>query len=482
MIRSIDDQFIPTADRRFGMVIPAARGSGKSRFLGRYLAFTDFLAGIPTIIIDNGDTIDNILDRIWRLPEELQALLWPRVRLIDLSGRSGRVFPFPLYYKLGNESALTIADRFVQMILKLDPELSTASVQGKTAIETSGLASGVALIEKGWQVSEVEHVDVKIEPTYQARLLRMQLDDTQRSIYCADKPCIDWREVIEEKQLVLISYQYIEHPEFILNWVLTYFLNFLQQQKTNGPPISLIFDELAAFQAAQSRDDAEFFKDLRNLINTIMRRYNLWLTVGLQDIGDFSDRTQNLLLTMGTKLIGATDNITSARKLAANVYRLDPLKVKRTRQQFQPLVRPSNAIAGAVYSDPGYYNSVEEPVEFTTDEQINQAAYVFMDKLPPFTFLGKFRNGRVSKVSYGHFEPDPQTAELIYPDEDMVANIRQWLIERDGRRIEDVLTEIAARTSNQPSVAPQPNATHQAAQQPKSATTKGPTTKRKGKL
>src|SRR5438034_4167023 len=122
------------SDRRYGIHIAATRGSGKSRFLGRYLAFTDFLAGVPTIVFDNGDTIDNILDRISRLPSALQETLWPRVRYIDLAGEQGRVVPFPLYYRLGQETDLAVAARFVRTILKIDPELRAASVQGKTAI------------------------------------------------------------------------------------------------------------------------------------------------------------------------------------------------------------------------------------------------------------------------------------------------------------------------------------------------------------
>src|SRR6266545_5290739 len=207
-------------DRRYGLCLAASRGAGKSRFLGRYLAFADFLAGVPTIIFDNGDTCDNVLDRITRLPEDLQKELWPRVRYIDLAGLAGRVVPFPLYYRLGKESNLTIAARFVRTILKIDPELSSASVQGKTAIVKNGYTSGVALVEKGWQISEIDQLNLKLEPTYEVRLLPMLLDDTQRAIHCADKPGIEWNEVIRKKQLVIFNYQFVEDPEFILTWIL----------------------------------------------------------------------------------------------------------------------------------------------------------------------------------------------------------------------------------------------------------------------
>lgn len=436
-------------DRRYGLCVAATRGSGKSRFLGRYLGFSDFLAGIPTIVFDNGDTINNILDRISRLSLDMQKVLWPRVRYIDLAGLSGRVMPFPLYYRLGNESDLSVAARFVRTILKIDPELSSASIQGKTAIIKSGYTSGVALAQRNWQISEIEKLQTKLEPAYEARLLPFLLDDTQKAIFCADKPAIDWREVVEKKQLVLVNYQFVEEPEFILTWILSYFLAFLQQRGTNGSPISLIIDELGAFQAAQAQNSLEFFKDLRLLINTIMRRFNLWLTVGLQDIGDFSEEVQNLLLTLDTQLIGKTNSMPSARKLAAHFYRVDPNKVKRTISSWRQKVYPD--VYGGWHTS-SYHGTQdvyehEEPVNYTVQEQIQEAAYLFTDELPRFTFLAKFRDGSVKKLSYADFE------QGIYVREPVVGKIREWLMQRDGRKVEDILAEITARTA-QPAAAP----------------------------
>src|SRR3989442_157258 len=57
--------------RSMGLSVWATKGAGKSRALGRLIAFQDFLRGFPVVVIDPvGGTIDNFLDKIARLPLE----------------------------------------------------------------------------------------------------------------------------------------------------------------------------------------------------------------------------------------------------------------------------------------------------------------------------------------------------------------------------------------------------------------------------
>src|SRR4051794_26264978 len=54
---------LPAASRGMGIFFCATRGSGKSRALGRCLAFSDLRAGVPLVILDPiGGTIDNLID------------------------------------------------------------------------------------------------------------------------------------------------------------------------------------------------------------------------------------------------------------------------------------------------------------------------------------------------------------------------------------------------------------------------------------
>jgi hypothetical protein len=126
--------WIPDRARSMGIHIQAGKGSGKSRMLGRMIAWLDFIRGVPMVIFDpHGPTIDNFLDKLTRMPRELQERLWQRVLYVDMSGQSGQVIPFPLYYRLGNESLYDISQRYLDVVRKLDPYLQTASVGGTQA-------------------------------------------------------------------------------------------------------------------------------------------------------------------------------------------------------------------------------------------------------------------------------------------------------------------------------------------------------------
>jgi hypothetical protein len=137
-----DKQPHPTAQtlshsaRSMGIYLLAGRGSGKSRIQGRVIAWQDYIAGIPQVIIDPlGATIDNFLDKVLRflryVPKSQHAQFWQRIRYVDMSGNADAVVPFPLYYRMGTERSLReIAERYLQVILKSNPSLRQAQVQG----------------------------------------------------------------------------------------------------------------------------------------------------------------------------------------------------------------------------------------------------------------------------------------------------------------------------------------------------------------
>ena len=89
--------------RRMGIHLVAGKGSGKSRMMGRIIAWLDFIKGIPQLVLDPvGGTIDNFLDKMLRLPQVVQEELWPRVTYVDMSGRGGRVIPMPQGVEIDN--------------------------------------------------------------------------------------------------------------------------------------------------------------------------------------------------------------------------------------------------------------------------------------------------------------------------------------------------------------------------------------------
>lgn len=107
---------------------------------GSITSYQDFLAGklLPVVILDpHGTTIDNFLDKVTYLAPEQQRTIADRLFYIDVSGKSGFVPSLPLYYRLPGDSLLQVAQRFLNVVKKLDPDLTSAPILGWNAISGS---------------------------------------------------------------------------------------------------------------------------------------------------------------------------------------------------------------------------------------------------------------------------------------------------------------------------------------------------------
>ncbi|MBK9714142.1 MAG: hypothetical protein IPO81_22985 [Kouleothrix sp.] len=85
-----------------------------------------------------------------------------------------------------------------------------------------------------------------------------------------------------------------------------------------------------------------FAHELQRLVNVLMRRYNIWLTVAHQNMSQFaySESLQNLLLSLKTQLIGTVDLLDDALLLARRLFTVDPEKVKRTEGRYDTYTKP----------------------------------------------------------------------------------------------------------------------------------------------
>ena len=144
----------------------AEAGAGKSRWLGRCLTWQLFLYGIPTVVIDpTGGVVDNFFDKLIRLPREVQPSLWKRVIYADLSGKGGYVPAFPLFYRLSEDDSLyDIAQRYVEVVERLDPYLKTASVMGLNAIINIGARFDTRRVTQNWKSTTIAAFRLKIYP------------------------------------------------------------------------------------------------------------------------------------------------------------------------------------------------------------------------------------------------------------------------------------------------------------------------------
>jgi len=391
-----------------GIHIQSGKGTGKSRLMGRMIAWLDFVRGTPLVIFDpHGPTIDNFLDKLIRLPRNLQERLWPRVLYIDMSGNTGQVIPFPLYYRLGMESLYEISQRYLDVVRKLDPYLQTASIEGWNPFWRTGTFSGMILAALNFQITEAE-IMLRSPSLWVERLREIQaicpealpavayfqeftgirenirtrrlesflnkiaifsLDPTMRAIFGASQPGVNWQTVISDGLAVLLDFRQdfdVERRRFKMIWTFNYFLDFVKRRGAGRhTPISLMIDELSSLFSVDTLNGELFGKDLDELINVIARNYRIWLTIAHQEQFQLTERIQKALMTLGTQIIGITSDWEASLTSAKQFFRYDPYWVKK----YEPI--------GAQ----GYRS-----VEFTVEEQIQMASHKFTD-LGRFQFL-----------------------------------------------------------------------------------------------
>ncbi len=466
--------WLPDGSRSMGIHIMAGKGSGKSRLIGRVISWLDFVRGVPLVILDpHGPTIDNFLDKLTRLPRELQEPLWKRVLYIDMSGKSGRVIPFPLYYHLGDEGLYETSQRYLDIVRKLDPNLQTASVEGWNPLWRMGTSAGMILTALGLQISEAEDL-VRYPERWQRRFDRalamhpevrpavdyfqefmgwkdelrsrksdsfmnkvalFSFDPPMRAMFSANELGIDWQRVVKERQAVLLDFRHehdIERRRFKMVWAFNYFLSFVKHRGAGRHrPISFAVDELTSLFASSTLATDLFASELDELINVLARNYMIWLTLAHQELFQMDEHIQKTLMAMGTQMLGVTSDRDAALTLARQFFRYSPYWVKK----YEPIYATDRGVSNVID-----YRSVE----FTMDEQTVLNSYHFTDQ-GKFHFLvrtafgeGDIR-GELRPVTIRRFD------EGIYTNAELVAQAREILMERRGRRISDILLEIERR-------------------------------------
>jgi hypothetical protein len=457
--------------------IMAEAGAGKSRFMGRVLAWLLFLRGIPQIILDpTGGTVTNFLDKLIRLPRKLQQQLWPRVRYVDMSGKNGCVVPFPLYHRLSSDDSLfDVSQRFMEVVRRMDVNLDKAPILGLNALVTIGTYAGIVLTALGCQITEapsllrhpelwvkrVENVRSffpELQPaveffrdfadwkpddrnrytsTFSTKILPFVVDPAMRAMFGASEPGLLWEDVVRKGQTVCLDFSRELNPErrrFKLLWCFCSLCEYFKLRGFAGRarPVGFIIDEVTQLLGFGSQEHSVMAEDIEELVSVVARNYGVYLTIAHQNLPQLnSERIQKALMTMGTQMIGVQTDPESAQYLADYFYRYQPNRAKR----FEP-----------VWMSVGMQPQVIDlrPVDFTPEEQTLLSSYDFMD-LGRFEFLVRtprregdlqapLRRASIARLDQG-----------IYPDEEWVTQACRLLMERRGRPVEEVLAEIEAR-------------------------------------
>lgn len=471
--------FLPDDGRSMGIHVMAGKGSGKSRLLGRILGWQDFVNERPLVIFDpQGGTIDNFLDKLVRLDKRAQRELASRILYVDMRADGEYVVPFPLYYRNGDDDLFDVAQRFLLAVAKLDPDLKRNPRLGLNALLTIGRYVGIVLAALGCQITEAEdllnrpkqwlprlerlgaeqpatceavsyfrdtYVELVKRPQNKAflidsfvtKIIPFRLDQSNRAMFGATLPGIDWQDVLDRKLAVLLDFrgEHSDHDRirFKTLWSFTSLVTFLKSRGMAGRerPVSVIVDELTYLLSLDPRHTQLLAADFDELINRVARNYGVWLTLGHQELYQVPEDIQKHLMTMGTQVIGKTTEQETALLLAERFFPFDPSWVRKREALYE-----------------GYRD-----IEFSIQEQRQIHSGQFLS-LPPLRFLVSVaeREGTVGtslqRVTIERFDKGQ------YPDEAIISQARAILMKRAGRPVGDVLAEIDARTTSILSVQP----------------------------
>jgi hypothetical protein len=467
--------------RNLGVGVWGTRGIGKSQLL-QLLAWIDFVGfQKPTIVIDPiGAVIDGILNRITHFHPDDQAALWRRIRYVNLSPTDHAV-PTPLYYRtgLGRETFVDVAQRLPDVFLRLDPGMKQASVLGYNSLWEIATYAGAILVALGCQPSELSSLLLHPE-RWQGRLeaaarhhpelreavaffttdylqmtegrrrerttslrnkLTLLADPVTRAQFCADRPGIDFREVMEDKLLVLYALRFegdwqlrqFKLLQLVLSWI-----DFIKRwgasrDGARGTPLSLVIDELSFLTAQAAGAHNPLVDDLDGLINRLSRNFDVHVSVSVQEPYQVPSGMRQTLMSLGTHFVGRLSDPESMRYLADRFVAYDPYLIKKT----EPIYMSSFGEA---------YIVDKRTHEFSLAEQRELTRQRFAT-LPKYRYL-------VSRTQREGEAPLPLSDCSIapfvarrFPPPGLIADVRNQLSRRDGRPVRELVAAIAARAT-----------------------------------
>lgn len=259
---------IPADTRKTGIYFEGASGSGKTITAVRGVMAPNFKDRIPQFGFDPvGALIDDFLFTIFIQARQLrqtgaitadqEKLILKRIRYIDMSGRSGRVSKWPLFFKLPGDSYSDVAARLIDIFGLLDPALHNAPIHGMNALVAIAKPVVIVLTALGFGVTEAQEMLTlpkqafmkQWEPRLRALkaessarevhqavdfllnhylhlsgfekerltasfLAKLSLfdDSSMQAMYGASEPSVDWQEVVDRRQTLLLDFRFETNP------------------------------------------------------------------------------------------------------------------------------------------------------------------------------------------------------------------------------------------------------------------------------
>jgi hypothetical protein len=457
-------------ERKMGIHLVGRPGTGKSTWMGRTIILTDALSDIPMLVIDPiGGVIDNFFDEIGYRSAEYRQSVYDRLDYYDMSGKSGFVGQFPLYYRLEGDTLRGAAYRFLDVIRKLDPQLGNAPVWGWNPFEKVGVNVGMVLTAlelpitaapklladpEGWvatlqelrsKVPEAapavdyflhEYIPTRPEDrkrdtsTFSIKIQQFTHDPVNQTMF-SGKPSIDWARVVNEKRIVILDFRGEVDPRFKIMWALSGFLEFVVKRGPNrDAPISVLIDELSFLLSLNSYGNDLLSDFIDDLVNRISRNNNLLLTLAHQEMYQIPDKLKPTLMGMGAQVIGSTNDKETIREYTIHFGHYDPYKVKQANPRFMKWLQTG------------------EQLQFMSrDDQIEEQSKLFKDLPRGQFFVAAVEGEGDSRRNYDSLDVSYLFKEM---DQDWVSKVRSWAIVNSGVKVEAPRPEEPAAPTFQP--------------------------------
>jgi hypothetical protein len=481
---------LPAEARIMGVYLLGASRTGKSRMLGRVIAWQDFVAEpcLGQVIFDpRGLTISNFLDKLIRflqfVPPDQHDTYWRRIRYVDVSGKAGFITGLPLYYRLTPEETLAeISERYLQLVLKSSPHLDDAQILGWPPFHRFGLNAGMLCASLGLQITDIaklishpeqwlprfaeaearnpeakpacdffrneflpmrQAAKERLTNAFRDKLVQFTHDRLLSCQFGPSAPPIDWEEVEEDALTVLLDFSGETNTElrrFKMLWLFDYFFHWIKTRGRRSYPLALLIDEMASMTQKVFSGENPFAVEMAEFIQEYLRNSNILLTVAHQSIEQIDDQVRNSLLSLGTYIFGRPASLPEARALSEVLFfKRDPFLVKHMRKHvvFPPRLYGSPPLAPIIEEEPLFF-PLEEQTELFVQHLTQLGLFQFLCR--PATSEGAVSND-VFPLSIADIDRDEVTGDYQYPDLPRISEVRSLLAAQCGVPIKTLLAE-----------------------------------------
>jgi hypothetical protein len=473
-----------------GVHICGESGSGKSFALAYVFAWRKILQENDSLVLidPTGAVADFVFNKIVQLPWEVQPELWQRIHYID-SGNNKHIVPTLAYYRQSpSETLFEIANRLPAVLKKQDPDLQSAPILGWNSLYECAIHAGMIAAALGRQLDFVmdliDHPQVykiqlkealskypelqravtyfremmdpksanlreKRTGSFKNKLLPFLADPTLLATFAGTRKRLNWEKELGKRRKVIIDLRNerdADRKQFKMIWYLKTFIDYIKYRGMagRGQEVTLIIDEITDMLGQRTKDGRSILaEDMEELITRLGRNMGVNVIAAHQNLSQLDERMQNVLMAMGTQIIGHLKNPNDAERIARQFLQYRPYWVKREEKVWMSVRFPAIYAHFGFPEDPIPLPIDKKFIDFSPEEQLLMLVNK-LQRLGRFRFLTKTATregdlrGTLQKISIAELDRNQ------YPNEAILAPLRRQLAQRDGVPVETLLAEIRA--------------------------------------